>query len=165
MIALSVVNYGTLSIWLNSTVAFLILVYHLAFLIVVFVYRKSFTSMDTPIIQLEDDNFDDIVKMSPPKPQSIAYNNWSLIALIFLLVATIIAFCIMVDITSLGAIRSTLPTERVGSHKWNIKIQMAQTTVLGCQVLAMGALLGITAWGRRRIVLDEENRSQEVYIV
>jgi len=170
MIALSVVNFGMLSIWLNSTVAILDIIYHLVFIIVVIVYRKSFTSANTLLFEQHDEalgyeSFDDLDKMPLSKPPSIAYNNLSLIALVFLLVANTIAFCIMVDVTTLGAMRSTLPAERVGSHQWNIKIQMAQTAVLGSQVLALGALVGISAWGRRRIILEEESKSGEIQFV
>jgi hypothetical protein len=159
MIALSAVNFGMLSIWLNSTVAILVIVYHLVFLIVVFIYRKSFSSEETLIVEQHgEDNFDDLDEMPFSKHSSIAYNKWSVIALVFLLIASIIAFSIMVDVTTLGALHGTLPAERLGSHKWNIKIQKAQTIVLGCQVLTIGALLGISAWGRRRIVTEQESR-------
>ena len=176
MIALSVVNFGMLSIWLNSTVAILIFIYHFGFLVVVFIYRKHFsTTADTIIIEqqdsvvVDDDSWVDLDQMHhhpPSKPPSIAFTNKSIMALIFLFVANTIAFCVMADVTTLGVQRGTLPAERLGSHPWNINIQMAQTAVLGCQLLTIGALLGITFCGRRRIVLEEENRSQEVrYIV
>jgi len=170
MIALSVVNFGMLSIWLNSTVAILVIAYHLVFLIVVFIYRKSFSSEETLIVEQhgEDnlDDLDDLDEMPFSKLSSIAYNKWSLIALVFLLIGSIIAFSIMVDVTTLGALHGTLPAERLGSHKWNIKIQKAQTIVLGCQVLAIGALLGISAWGRRHIVKEQESRLGNVqYLV
>ena len=176
MIALSVVNFGMLSIWLNSTVAILIFIYHFGFLVVVFIYRKRFSStVDTIIIEQQDsaevvvDN-DSWVELdqtpSPSKPPSIAFTNKSIMALIFLFVANTIAFCVMADVTTLGVQRGTLPAERLGSHPWNINIQMAQTAVLGCQLLTIGALLGITFCGRRRIILEEESRSQEVrYII
>jgi hypothetical protein len=164
MIALSVVNYGMLSIWLNSTVAALTLLYHLVFLTVVLVYRRRFSSADAPIVEEHDETGDDSFydyKM-PMKPPSIAFNMWSLIVLIFLFLANLIAFCIMVDITVLGAMRGTLPAERLGSHRWNIKIQMAQTTVLGFQALSLAILLGISAWGRRCIIVEEESKCHEV---
>jgi len=167
MIALSVVNFGMLSIWLNSTVAILVILYHLAFLIVVLVYRKNFSSTDIVVVeQHTEEIFHDLDEIPFSKPPSIAYNKWSLVALVFLLVTNIIAFSIMVDVTTLGGMRGTLPAERLGSHKWNIKIQKAQTVVLGCQVLVIGAILGISAWGRRRIIMEEESKSGEIqYIV
>ena len=171
MIALSVVNFGMLSIWLNSTVAVLILLYHLVFLIVVFVYRKRFSpaSTDKSVVVLfskptEDEMIAEWEKM-PSKPRSIAFNKWSILALVFLFIANMIAFSIMVDVTTLGAMRGTLPAERLDSHKWNIKIEIAQTTVLGCQLLTIGTLLAISAWGWRCIILDEENRSEEFHYV
>jgi hypothetical protein len=167
MIALSVVNFGMLSIWLNSTVAVLILLYHLVFLIVVFFYRKRFSSVSTDksvVIFSEDEIIAEWEKM-PAKPRSIAFNKWSIMALVFLFIANMIAFTIMVDVTTLGAMRGTLPAERLDSHKWNIKIEIAQTTVLGCQLLTIGTLLAISAWGWRCIILDEENRSEELRYV
>jgi len=170
MIALSVVNFGMLSIWLNSTVVILVLVYHLVFLTVILIHRKSFSSANTPIFEqtdkvAEDEGLDYLDEMPCSKPPSIAFNKWNLVALIFLLIANLIAFSVMVNVTTLGAMRGTLPAERLGSHEWNIKIQVAQTAVLGCQLLTIGTLLGITAWGQRRIVLEEEDRSQEQYII
>jgi len=164
MIALSIVNYGMLSIWLNSTVAVLTILYHLVFLTVVLIYRRRFSSADTPLVDhhVIEESFDDSLDAIPSKPPSIAFNKWSLTVLTFLLLANLIAFGIMVDVTVLGAERSTLPAERLGSHKWDIKIQKAQTTVLGFQVLALGILLGISAWGRRCIVVEEESKSHEV---
>jgi hypothetical protein len=169
MIALSVVNYGMLSIWLNSTIAVLTICYHLVFLIVVLIYRRRFSSADALIEHHEEEDesesFDDVYQM-PSEPPSIAFNKWSIVVLTFLFLANLIAFCIMVDITALGAERSTLPAERLGSHKWNIKVQKAQTTVLGCQALSLGILLAISAWGRRCIVVEEESKSHHVeYLV
>jgi hypothetical protein len=161
-IALSVVNFGTLSIWLNSTVAALVLLYHMVFLTVVSIYRKSFSSasVDTPVVGPHRERADldescDYFDRAPSKPQSIAFSKWSIAALVFLLAANLIAFSTMVNVTTLGAVRGTLPAERLGSHKWDIKIQIAQTAVLGCQLLAIGALPGISAWGRRCIILSE----------
>jgi len=173
MIALSVVNFGMLSIWLNSTVAVLILLYHSVFLIVVSVYRKRFSSASTDKSvfvlfdsdpTLEDEIIAEWEKM-PPEPRSIAFNKWSIMALVFLFIANMIAFTIMVDVTTLGAMRGTLPAERLDSYQWNIIIQIAQTVVLGCQLLTIGTLLAISAWGWRCIIVDEENRSEELRYV
>jgi hypothetical protein len=68
----------------------------------------------------------------------------------------------MVHVTTLGAERSTLPAERLGSHKWNFKIQIAQMVVLRRQLLSFGILLVISAWGWRCIIVEQEARSQEV---
>jgi hypothetical protein len=164
MIALSVVDLT----WLNSMVAALVLLYHIVFLTVVFIYRKNFSSpsVDTPVVGkyegTADENFD-YFDRAPFKPPSIAFSYWSIAALFFLFALNFIAFSIMVNVAALGAVDSTLPSE---SHKWNIKIQMAQTTVVGCQLLTIGVLLGISGWGRRCIILEEENRLQEAeYVV
>ena len=171
MIALSIVNFGMLSIWLNSTLAVLVLLYHLVFLIVVFIYRRRFPSASADASGVnqgdkaaEYKDFDGLDNM-PSKPPSIAFNKWSIMALTFLFIVNMIAFGIMVNVTTLGPALSTLPTERLGSHSWNIKIQKAQTIVLGCQLLTIGTLLGISFWGWRRIILDEENRSEECQYV
>jgi len=164
MIALSVVD----STWLNSMVAALVLLYHIVFLTVVFIYRKNFsspsvdTSVDGKHEGTEDESFD-YFDRAPFKPPSIAFSYWSIGALFFLFALNFIAFSIMVNDTALGAVDSTLPSK---SHKWNIEIQLAQTTVIGCQLLTIGVLLGVSGWGRRCIVLEKENRLQEAkYVV
>jgi hypothetical protein len=68
----------------------------------------------------------------------------------------------MVDITSRGAIKSTLPAERIGSHKWNIKVQIAQTTVLGTELVTLLAVLVICALGRMRFCEAKEKREAEL---
>jgi hypothetical protein len=172
MIALSVVNFGMLSIWLNSTVTILVILYHTVFLAVVVIYRKSFTSAsaDPPVVKqhkkgADSDESFDYFDRAPIKPLSIAFKKWNIAALFFLFATNLVAFGTMVNVTTLGAVSGTLPPERLGSHKWDITIQIAQTTVFGCQLLTIGVLLGISAWGRRCIILEEENRSQEAQYV
>jgi hypothetical protein len=163
MIALSVVD----STWLNSMVAALVLLYHIVFLAVVFIHRKNFssTSVDTSVVGkhegTEDESFDRFDR-AQFKPPSIAFSYWSIAALFFLFALNLITFSIMVNGTALSAVDSTLPSE---SHKWNIKIQMAQTTVIGCQLLTIVVLLGISGWGRRCIILEKEHRLQEAEYV
>lgn len=171
IIVLSVVNYGMLSIWLNSTVAVLVLLYHTMFLVVILIYRKSFSSASVDIALkqrtggADDDESSEHFDKPSSKPPSIAFSNWNIAALVFLFAANLIAFSTMTNVTTLGSVLGTLPAERLGSHKWNIKIQMAQTIIHGCQLLIIGILLLISAWGRRCIILEEENRLQEAQYV
>jgi len=157
MIALSIVNFGMLSIWLNATVAFVILIHHFSFLAVTWISRKHAHSAQ--IVALEDE-LDPLTleDLDPPMPCSLL----NIIATTFLCIITTIAFSIMVDITTRGAIRGTLPAERVGSHKWNIKVQIAQTTVLGTELVTLLAVLAICALGRIRFVEAKEKREAEL---
>jgi hypothetical protein len=161
MIALSIVNFGMLSIWLNATVAFVILIHHFSFLAVTWISRRH--TSPAKIAAIEDDDDDEIdlptlENLEPPMPCSLV----NLIATTFLCIITTIAFSIMVDITTRGAIKSTLPAERIGSHKWNIKVQIAQTTVLGTEVVTLFAVLAICALGRFRFCEAKEKREAEL---
>jgi len=161
MIALSIVNFGMLSIWLNATVAFVILIHHFSFLAVTWISRRHASSAKIAAIEDEDDDEIDLPtleNLEPPMPCSLV----NLIATTFLCIITTIAFSIMVDITTRGAIRSTLPAERIGSHKWNIKVQIAQTTVLGTEVVTLFAVLAICALGRFRFCEAKEKREAEL---
>lgn len=158
--ALSVVDIG---MWSISTVAGLDILYHIAFLIVVFINRKNFSSASEHHTEGAEEKSSDYFDMAPLKPQSIAFSKWSITSLTFLLVANFIAFSVMVDdTTTLGAMGRTLPpVEPSGLQKWNFQIHVTQTVVLGCQLLTIATILGISAWGRRRIILEEEDRLQE----
>jgi hypothetical protein len=154
MIALTIVNFGMLSIWLNATVAFVILLHHFSFMAVTWISRKHASYAN--IVAIEDDEMPPLAleDLEPPMPCSLL----NIIATTFLCIITTIAFSIMVDITTRGGIKSTLPAERIGSHKWNIKIQIAQTTVLGTELVTLLAVLAICAVGRNRFCEAKEKR-------
>jgi len=159
MMALSIVDIG---MWPISTVAGLDLLYHIAFLVVVFINRKNFSSAFERHSEGAEEKIFDYFDMAPLKPQSIAFSMWNITSLTFLLVANFIAFSVMVDDTSiLDAMDRTLPVEPSGLQKWNFQIHATQTVVLGCQLLIIATALVISVWGRRRIILEEEDRLQE----
>lgn len=160
--AFSVIDTG---MWSISTVAGLDILYHIAFLIVVFINRKNFSSAFERHTEGAEESGFDYFDMAPLKPQSIAFSKWNITSLTFLLVVNFIAFSTMVDDASiLGTMGRTLPVEPSGLQKWKFpQIHVTQTlaVVLGCQLLIIATMLGISAWGRRRIILDEEDRLQE----
>jgi len=156
MIALSVVNFGMLSIWLNATVAILILVHHVTFFAVLWASRKKGRSK---IIAAEDDVDDSLHLAEEP---SIALHMGNIASLLFLAIINAIAFSVMVDITTNGAIRSTLPSERIGSHKWNIKVEIGQTAVLGVELVMLTTILSICALRRRRFNIEQEEKLEEL---
>lgn len=82
--------------------------------------------------------------------------------LIFLVILNAIAFVIMVDITRLGAVKSTLPAERIGSHKWNIKIEIGQTSVLGVELLVLSTILAMGVSSRRRFNAEQKEKMDEM---
>ncbi|KAF9558908.1 hypothetical protein CPC08DRAFT_709255 [Agrocybe pediades] len=158
MIALSVVNYGLLSIWLNAAIAVIILLHNVTFLGVAWWTKKYSSGTKAAInINAEDDE-DGPLTMAEP---AVAFHMGNIAFIIFLCVINAVAFAIMVDITSQGALRSTLPIERIGSHKWNIKVQIAQTTVLGVSFLIQVITLTICSMGWRRLKEEEENAKEE----
>jgi len=156
MIALSVVNFGMLSIWLNATVAILALIHHITFFAVLWVTRKKHP---TKIIAAEDDDDDSLHLAEEP---SIALHMGNIASILFLVIINAIAFSVMVDITTHGAISSTLPSERIGSHKWNIKVEIGQTAVLGLELVMLGTLLLICAWRRRHFNIEQEEKLEEL---
>ncbi|KAF8959607.1 hypothetical protein BDZ97DRAFT_1384345 [Flammula alnicola] len=157
MVALSMVNFGLLSIWLNAAVAFLVLIHHIAFLAVSWISRKHVSSKKVII----DDDESSPLSVDTDAVPPVAYSLTNIACLTFLLILNAIAFSIMVDITSRGAIKSTLPAERVGP-KWNIKVQIGQTSVLGAEMLVLGSLLTICAMGLKRVMDEKENKEAEL---
>jgi len=153
MFALSIVNFGMLSIWLNATVAVLILIHHITFMAVAWVTKKQIPSKE--IVGEEDDSLH-----LAPEP-SIVIHAANIYSLSFLAIINAIALSIMVDITTRGGINSTLPIERIG-HKWNIKIQIGQTAVLGVELALLATILAISALGRRRFAIEQEERDEEL---
>jgi hypothetical protein len=156
MIALSIVNFGMLSIWLNATVAILILIHHFTFLAVAWRSRKHASSSKLAVID-DDESSSFIMDLEPP----MAFSLLNVLCTSFLCIITALAFSVMVDITTRGASKSTLPVERIGSHKWNIKVQIAQTTVLGAELLTLMAALVFCAMGLKRFYDEKEKREAE----
>ncbi|KAF8159208.1 hypothetical protein B0H34DRAFT_747736 [Crassisporium funariophilum] len=164
MIALSVVNYGMLSIWLNSSVAVLALTFHMAFIIVALVQRRRNLRFTNEALLDPQSNSerqghsmkgeDDAEKTAP----TVAYSKWAVVGFALVFIMNLVALGVMIDITTRGAIGSTLPSEREGSAPWNIKVQIAQTSVLGAEFITLGITLIICALGRRRVMLEEEDK-------
>jgi hypothetical protein len=158
MMALAVVNFGTLSIGLNALLAVLILTHHATFAVLSLKAKKRLMlARKRVVIDDADSSLFDLDGTPPP-----AYNSINVAALTFLLILNAIAFSIMVDITSRGALKSTLPAERVGSHKWNIKVQIGQTSVLGAELLLLASNLALCAVGAKRIEEEKERREAEL---
>jgi len=161
MVALSVVNYGLLSIWLNAFVAVLILVHNFSFLGTAYWVKKHSSGTKAPINinDLYDDDDDD--KALTMSEQAVAFHMGNIAPLVFLIIVNATAFGIMVDITTRGAMKSTLPAERIGSHKWNIKVQIAQTAVLGVELLVQLFMLVVCSRGWLRLKEEEEMAEEE----
>lgn len=163
MIALSVVNYGMLSIWLNAAVAVLILVHHLSFLAATWVSNKRSGALIKTVIDPDDNGVPESDSDEEIIHEPISFHLANIGCLVFLFIINAIAFSIMVDITTRGALKSTLPAERIGSHKWNIKIQIGQTTVLGVQLLVLAINLAVCAIGWWRIQDQKEASDNAEY--
>lgn len=149
----------------NSTVAGLDFLYHIAFLIVVFIHRKNFSSaLEQQHRDTEEAESFDYFDMAPFKPPSIAFSLWNIASLIFLFAANFIAFSVTVDDANVllrAMMGGTLSVEPLGLQEWNFEIQVSQTVIVGCQLVTIATILGISARGWRRIILEEENRLQE----
>lgn len=156
MISLSMVNFGMLSIWLNSAVAILVLVHHITFFVVAWYARKKNA---TKMIASEDEANN---PLHLAEERSVAFHTGNVASLLFLVIINALAFCVMVDITTRGAMKSTLPAERIGSHKWNIKVEIGQTSVLGVELVMLSTIFIICALGRRRYNMAEEEKLEEM---
>ena len=143
-------------------VASLDLLYHIVSLIAVFIHRKNISSAFEYHTQgAEDTKSSDYFDMAPLKPPSIAFSKWNVISLFFLLAVNFIAFSVMANDTTILGAAGGKPVRPLGLQKWNFKIQVTLTVLLGCQLITIATTLGISAWGRRRIIAEEKSRLQE----
>jgi hypothetical protein len=171
IIILSRINFGLLSIWLNAAVAALILVHHFFFILLSWIHhryphlnivgRPSTPQLisSSKTFEAEDEVLGEYELLPMPEIAYSIINVWA-VAIIFIVNA--VAFCVMVDITSRGAVSSTLPAERIGSHKWNIKIQIGQTSVLGVELLVLLSMLVTCIIGWRRYTEEKERIEAEI---
>lgn len=83
--------------------------------------------------------------------------------LTFLNIIYLVAFGLMLDITIKGGAKSTLPGERAKgvTYPWNIKVQIAQTALIGVEALTLAVALVTCLIGRARIgqLQDEEQEN------
>jgi len=148
--------------WSYSTVAVFDLLYHIVSLIVVFIHRKNLSSAsEHHTAEGLEEKSSDYFDMAPLKPPSIAFSKWNILSLTFLLAVNFIAFSVMANETTILGVMGGKPLESLGLPKWDLKILVTLTVILGCELLTIATTLGISAWGRRRIILEEENRLQE----
>jgi hypothetical protein len=199
---LATVNFGVLSIWINSTAGFLTVAYHI--IILIFKWRENrgtpgarhglrplFARLDvkmptTPSPTYIPPPFDS-EKLSPnrrpistrvviPDPANIPaagnsnhiqfkafYSLASLFVLIVLQIVTILGFGMTVQVSINGA-GSLLPAERAKgmTFPWNMKIQKAQCTFMGIQILLGLVVLALCVRGRSEISSHENARREEI---
>ncbi len=155
--ALSMVNFGLLSIWLNAFVAVVIAVHHIVLGSVMWASRKRTHPSKAIIDDEESSPLRAIEDLEPPA----VYSLTNIAFLVGLVILNALAFSTMVDITTRGGANSTLPAERVG-HKWNLKIQIGQTTMLGAELLVLSAILTLCTLGRQRFTSEVERRKGEL---
>lgn len=157
ILALSMVNFGLLSIWLNAAVAIMISVHHIVLGAVTWTSRKY---RQSPKVIIDDEESSPLHNNDGVEPPA-AYSLTNIAFLVFLVILNAIAFSVMVDITTQGGVKSTLPAERVG-HKWNLHIQIGQSSLLGVELLTLSALLTISCLGRARLISEADNRKEEL---
>lgn len=151
------VNFGLLSIWLNAFVAVIITVHHVVLGTVIWSSRKRTQSSKAIIDDEESSPLRAVEDLEPPT----VYSLTNIAFLVLLVILNALAFSVMVDITTRGGANSTLPAERVG-HKWNLKIQIGQSTMLGAELLVLSAILTLCTLGRQRFVSEVERRKGEL---
>ena len=172
IVALSVANIEMSSSYYSSmlicsTVASLDLLYHIVLLTVaLFVHQKDFSSAsEHHTVEGAEDNkksdsdYFDMPPLKPGPPSSIAFSEWNIKSLIFLIAINFIAFSIVAHGTA--TVSSTMggkPVESLKLQKMDFQIQATLTVFFGCELLTIAITLGLSALGRRRILLEEETR-------
>lgn len=227
---LAVVNFGVLSIWVNSTAASLALIYHVTILILNRRRRRT-TISNSPVNitkNTQSNNFprdlklpglypsttyapqppplslppygsekpepnrrpvtiivvpppagnnnnnntvtesptDDNNTSKSPPPSGAFYTLTSLSSLIGITIITMMGFGMTVEVSIHGS-KSLLPAERAKgmTFPWNMKIQKAQCTFLGVQLLLCLIAVLLCKWGRDEVerVEEEEREEREYY--
>jgi len=122
-------------------------------------WRSRKHADSSKMVVIDDDEPNPLtMDLEPP----MAFGLLNVLCTSFLCIITALAFSIMVDITTRGPKRSTLPAERIGSHKWNMKVQIAQTTVLGTELVTLMAALVFCVMGLKRFYDEKERREAEL---
>ncbi|TEB28855.1 hypothetical protein FA13DRAFT_1735363 [Coprinellus micaceus] len=169
---LSIVNFGLLSRWYNAGAAILaflfgsILIYlirrHPKFVppMVIVLPMSPFPTEKTPKVDRSDQ---ESVHSTPDF--HVIHHMATLMCLTFLNIIYLVAFGLMLDITIKGGAKSTLPRERAKgvTYPWNIKVQIAQTALIGVEALTLAGALVTCLIGRARIgqLQDEEQENSD----
>ena len=169
---LSIVNFGLLSRWYNAAAAILaflfssILIYlirrHPKFVppMVIVLPMSPFPTEKTPKVDRSDQ---EPVHSTPDF--HVIHHMATLMCLTLLNIVYLVALGLMLDITIKGGAKSTLPGERAKgvTYPWNIKVQIAQTALVGVEALTLAVTLVICLIGRARIgqLQDEEQENSD----
>lgn len=204
VLGLATVNFGVLSIWINSTAASFALVYHIT--ILVLSWRRNRVISISPkgtVPSMHPPKYSTFVpdaklptyplpayspppydaeKLSPnrlpsvhlvvpkqtndqgrPVPSGPFYTLSSFFSIAVSTIITIVGFGMTVEVSIHGA-KSLLPAERAKgmTFPWNMKIQKAQCTFLGVQMLLSLIVLALCAKGRMEISRFEEEKREEI---
>jgi len=201
---LAIVNFGILSIWVNSIAASSALIYHI---IILFLnWRRNRVTSPTSLIDnapseklMRRDSFPPDLKIpaypspaySPPPyepgkfvpnrrpstsivipssaksfskliPSGPFYTLFSFCSIIGIMIITLMGFGTTVEVSLHGS-KSLLPAERAKgmTFPWNMKIQKAQCTFLGVQLLLCFIVLFLCAKGRDEISRIEDEKREE----
>jgi hypothetical protein len=129
MMAVSVANIGMSAMWSNSMVAGLDLLYHIVFLIVVFIHRKNYPFASEHHTEGADDKRFDYFDMAPLKPPSIAFSEWNITSLFFLLAVNFIAFSVMTNNTTILGAMGGRPVESLQERDFKIQVTLQQLSL------------------------------------
>ena len=146
-----------------STVASLDLLYHIVLLTVALFVHLSSASEHHTVEGAEDKKSDldyfDMPPLKPGPPSSIAFSEWNIKSLIFLIAINFIAFSIVAhDTATVSSTMGGKPVETLKLQKMDFQIQATLTVFFGCELLTIAITLGLSALGRRRILLETRLR-------
>ncbi|KAF6743733.1 hypothetical protein DFP72DRAFT_976191 [Ephemerocybe angulata] len=169
---LSVVNFGLLSRWYNASVSILTIALHAVLLILM--WRRSRTSassaapiaLKSPVVseKMENESQSESKRPSDLPQFHIVHHMATLLCFTFLTIIYLVAFGIMMDVTIRGGKKSTLPSEREKgmTYPWNIKVQVAQTALVGLEAVTMLAILGSCVISRAKIAAIHDEHREDI---
>ncbi|KAF6760675.1 hypothetical protein DFP72DRAFT_959362 [Ephemerocybe angulata] len=170
---LSVVNFGLLSRWYNASVSILTIALHA--LLLFLMWRRSRTSAESsaapialksPVIseKMEHESQSESKRPSDLPQFHIVHHMTTLLCFTFLTIIYLVAFGIMMDVTIRGGKNSTLPSEREKgmTYPWNIKVQVAQTALVGLEAATMLAILGSCVISRAKIAAIHDEHREDI---
>lgn len=173
VLGLSIVNFGLLSRWYNAAAAILAILFHAVLIYrirrhpryvppMVVVIPIGSSPHTAPSPMNEKQSHQDIVHSTPDF--HAVHHMGTLLSLTFLNIIYLVAFGLMMDITIRGGKKSTLPAERAEgmTFPWDIRIQIAQTALVGVEALTLGIILATSLIGRARIAQPQDEEQENV---
>lgn len=176
---LSIVNFGLLSRWYNASVSLLTILLHAVLFVLMWRQSRRAPASSTapiapvsPVVSEKMEHESQSTTGPKQNPESnlpqfhIVHRATTLLCFTFLSIIYLVAFGIMMDVTIRGGKKSTLPSEREKgmTYPWNIKVQVAQTALVGLEAVTMLVILVSCLVSRAKVdAVHDEHREEIEY--